>query len=398
MSAVELIAHLRSRDPSICLAVAALLKAPDAAGATPFGATAVAYREDYLGALRQAAGDTGRPDPGTLSVDDVRRHLATSVLPRLATEGIIEEYARGWAQDTPARFLPVIWEQLGPVAGDARRDLLEAAARGMITHSTGEHAARIETAGRASVIEGVNLTKTYNRRAVVDDVHVRLAQGEIVGLLGPNGAGKTTTFYMLVGLIAPERGRILLDGEEISGLPMFERARRGIGYLAQEPSVFRKLTVEENLMAILETLPIDHAERERRLEGLLDELSIRHLRRNRAFSLSGGERRRLEITRALVTHPKFMLLDEPFSGVDPIAVHDIQTIVAGLRHKGIGVLITDHNVEQTLDIVDRAYIMFEGRVQVAGTVRELVFDDRVAELYLGPTLTARLRARLSPAA
>ena len=151
-------------------------------------------------------------------------------------------------------------------------------------------------------------------------------------------------------------------------------------------------------MAILETLPIDHAERERRLEGLLDELSIRHLRRNRAFSLSGGERRRLEITRALVTHPKFMLLDEPFSGVDPIAVHDIQTIVAGLRHKGIGVLITDHNVEQTLDIVDRAYIMFEGRVQVAGTVRELVFDDRVAELYLGPTLTARLRARLSPAA
>jgi lipopolysaccharide export system ATP-binding protein len=257
---------------------------------------------------------------------------------------------------------------------------------------------RIASPGRASVVEGVNLTKSYNRRAVVDDVHVRLAQGEIVGLLGPNGAGKTTTFYMLVGLIAPERGRILLDGEDISGLPMFERARRGIGYLAQEPSVFRKLTVEENLMAILETLPIEHAERQRRLEALLDELSIRHLRRNRAFSLSGGERRRLEITRALVTHPKFMLLDEPFSGVDPIAVHDIQTIVAGLRHKGIGVLITDHNVEQTLDIVDRAYIMFEGRVQVAGTVRELVFDDRVAELYLGPTLTARLRARLSPAA
>jgi lipopolysaccharide export system ATP-binding protein len=268
----------------------------------------------------------------------------------------------------------------------------------MITHSTGEHAAPIASSGHASVIEGVNLTKSYNRRAVVDDVHVRLAQGEIVGLLGPNGAGKTTTFYMLVGLIAPERGRILLDGREISGLPMFERARRGIGYLAQEPSVFRKLTVEENLMAILETLPIDHAERQRRLEALLDELSIRHLRRNRAFSLSGGERRRLEITRALVTHPKFMLLDEPFSGVDPIAVHDIQTIVAGLRHKGIGVLITDHNVEQTLDIVDRAYIMFEGRVQVSGTVRDLVFDDRVAEMYLGPTLTARLRARLSPAA
>jgi lipopolysaccharide export system ATP-binding protein len=162
--------------------------------------------------------------------------------------------------------------------------------------------------------------------------------------------------------------------------------------------VFRKLTVEENLLAILETLPISYEERLRRLESLLDELSIRHLRRNRAYSLSGGERRRLEITRALVTHPKFMLLDEPFSGVDPIAVHDIQTIVAGLRHKGIGVLITDHNVEQTLDIVDRAYIMFEGKVQVSGTVRALVYDDRVAELYLGPTLTARLRSRLSPAA
>ncbi|MEK6769120.1 MAG: LPS export ABC transporter ATP-binding protein [Gemmatimonadota bacterium] len=247
-------------------------------------------------------------------------------------------------------------------------------------------------------MEGTGLTKTYGGRRVVDGVDVRLSQGEIVGLLGPNGAGKTTTFYMLVGLVKPQEGQILLDGEEISALPMYQRARRGIGYLAQEPSVFRKLTVEENLMAILETLPIDHGERLRRLERLLDELSIRHLRRSRAYSLSGGERRRLEITRALVTHPKFMLLDEPFSGVDPIAVHDIQTIVAGLRHKGIGVLITDHNVEQTLDIVDRAYIMFEGRVQVAGTVRELVFDDRVAELYLGPTLTARLRARLSPAA
>jgi lipopolysaccharide export system ATP-binding protein len=248
------------------------------------------------------------------------------------------------------------------------------------------------------VLEGLGLTKTYGTRAVVDDVNVRLAQGEIVGLLGPNGAGKTTTFYMLVGLIAPQRGRILLDGADISSLPMFRRARQGIGYLAQEPSVFRKLTVEENLLAILETMKLSRAERERRLEELLDELGIRYLRRNRAYALSGGERRRLEITRALVTRPKFMLLDEPFSGVDPIAVHDIQKIVAGLRHKGIGVLITDHNVEQTLDIVDRAYIMFEGRVQVAGTVRELVYDDRVAELYLGPTLTARLRARLSPAA
>jgi lipopolysaccharide export system ATP-binding protein len=179
---------------------------------------------------------------------------------------------------------------------------------------------------------------------------------------------------------------------------MYQRARRGIGYLAQEPSVFRKLTVEQNVMAILETQPLGDRERDERLESLLDELSIKHLRAVPAFNLSGGERRRLEITRALVTAPKFMLLDEPFAGVDPIAVHDIQTIVAGLRRRGIGVLITDHNVEQTLDIVDRAYIVFEGRVQVAGTVRELVFDDRVADLYLGPTLTARLRARLSAAA
>ncbi|MBI4542807.1 MAG: LPS export ABC transporter ATP-binding protein [Gemmatimonadetes bacterium] len=257
---------------------------------------------------------------------------------------------------------------------------------------------RPETPLGASRLEGLGLTKSYGRRTVVDRVDIALEQGEIVGLLGPNGAGKTTTFYMLVGLVAPQAGRIVLDGKDIGAMPMYRRARRGIGYLPQEPSVFRRLTVEENLAAILETLPVDDDERARRLEVLLDELSIRHLRRNKAYSLSGGERRRLEITRALVTRPKFMLLDEPFSGVDPIAVHDIQTIVAGLRHKGIGVLITDHNVEQTLDIVDRAYIMFEGRVQVAGTVRELVFDDRVAELYLGPTLTARLRARLSPAA
>jgi lipopolysaccharide export system ATP-binding protein len=233
---------------------------------------------------------------------------------------------------------------------------------------------------------------------VVDDVDVALQQGEIVGLLGPNGAGKTTTFYMIVGLVRPDVGRIYVDDDDISSLPMYQRARRGIGYLAQEPSVFRKLTVEENVLAILETLRLPRAERDARLEHLLDELSIKHLRREKAYKLSGGERRRLEITRALVTQPKFMLLDEPFAGVDPIAVNDIQSIVADLRRRQIGVLITDHNVEQTLDIVDRAYILFEGRVQVAGSVRDLVFDDRVADLYLGPTLTARLRARLGAAA
>jgi len=233
---------------------------------------------------------------------------------------------------------------------------------------------------------------------VVDSVSVKVEQGEIVGLLGPNGAGKTTTFYLITGLIRPESGRVILDGKDVTSLPMYKRARLGIGYLAQEPSIFRRLTVEDNIRAILEVRGLSDQDRERELERVLDELSIRHLRRARAYSLSGGERRRLEITRALVTEPKFMLLDEPFAGVDPIAVHDIQTIVAGLRHRGIGVLITDHNVEQTLDIVDRAYIMFDGKVQAAGTVRDLVYNDRVAQRYLGPTLTTRLRARLEAVA
>ncbi|MGH7532901.1 MAG: LPS export ABC transporter ATP-binding protein [Gemmatimonadales bacterium] len=248
---------------------------------------------------------------------------------------------------------------------------------------------------RPSVLRGRGLMKSFKRRAVVNDVNVEVRQGEIVGLLGPNGAGKTTTFYLLTGLILADDGEVTLDGQDISRAPMYERARAGIGYLAQEPSIFRRLSVEDNVMAVLETLPLPAAERQRRLESMLDELSIKHLRSSKAYSLSGGERRRLEITRALVTGPKFMLLDEPFAGVDPIAVHDIQTIVAGLRHRGIGVLITDHNVEQTLDIVDRAYIMFEGKVQVEGPVRDLVFDDRVAQLYFGPTLTGRLRARLA---
>ncbi len=399
MTAPPLLAQLTGRDTSVCLALAALLKAADAEGGTPFGAAALAYREDYIEAVRRAAGEAGHADPGTLSVDDVRRHLATSVLPRLATESLIDDPGRGWSEASVIRFQAEPWTALSADRGASRQALLEAAWRGMTTHTTGEHAAEAPSDRPVrSVLEAFGLRKTYSRRAVVDNVDVRLGQGEIVGLLGPNGAGKTTTFYMMVGLITPEAGRIVLDGKDISALPMFRRARLGLGYLAQEPSVFRKLTVEQNLLAILETMPITHEERAHRLEALLDELSIKHLRRNKAYSLSGGERRRLEITRALVTRPKFMLLDEPFSGVDPIAVHDIQTIVAGLRHKGIGVLITDHNVEQTLDIVDRAYIMFEGKVQVSGTVRSLVFDDRVAELYLGPTLTARLRARLSPAA
>jgi lipopolysaccharide export system ATP-binding protein len=240
---------------------------------------------------------------------------------------------------------------------------------------------------------GEGLTKIYRKRRVVDDIAISVTQGEIVGLLGPNGAGKTTTFYMIVGLIPADRGRVFLDKENLTDVPMYQRARKGLGYLAQEPSVFRKLTVEQNVKAILETLNLSKEEEAARLEELLEELSLAHLRGNKAYLLSGGERRRLEITRALVQQPKFMLLDEPFAGIDPIAVHDIQDIVSSLKGRGIGVIISDHNVEQTLEIVDRAYIMYEGQISISGTVSELVWDDEVARIYLGPALTARMRTR-----
>lgn len=259
------------------------------------------------------------------------------------------------------------------------------------THATVPPAHRV-VPGSAR-LDAQGLVKTYKKRRVVNDVDIHLNQGEIVGLLGPNGAGKTTTFYMMVGLIAPERGRVLLDHENVTTVPMYRRARKGIGYLAQEPSIFRKLSVEENVLAVLQMLGISKREQHARLEILLDELGIKHLRDSKAYALSGGERRRLEITRALVGQPKFMLLDEPFAGVDPIAVHDIQQIVGDLKRRNIGVLISDHNVEQTLDIVDRAYIMYDGRVRISGTVSELVWNDEVAEIYLGPTLTARMRQR-----
>jgi lipopolysaccharide export system ATP-binding protein len=246
-----------------------------------------------------------------------------------------------------------------------------------------------------ATLKAKGLVKIYRKRRVVNNVDLHVSQGEIVGLLGPNGAGKTTTFYMMVGLIAPDAGRVLLDNEDLTDVPMYRRARKGVGYLAQEPSVFRKLTVEENVLAVLQMLGISKREQRERLEVLLDELGIKHLRKSKAYALSGGERRRLEITRALVGQPKFMLLDEPFAGVDPIAVHDIQQIVADLRRRNIGVLISDHNVEQTLDIVDRACIMYDGGVRISGTVSELVWNDEVAEIYLGPTLTARMRQRYS---
>lgn len=380
---------LAGRDPSIPLAVAALLRTAGGAGAATFGALAVAYREDYLELRRREWGEVVA-QRGQLAVDEARRHLEDSVLPRLSDAGLIAPLEGPLDDARLVQFTPATWDALRREVSSNHEWLLTRALEAVREAESG--AAQVALSG--SVLGAEGLTKIYRRRRVVDDVHLELRQGEIVGLLGPNGAGKTTTFYMIVGLVRPDAGQIFMDGVNISRMPMYRRARRGIGYLAQEPSVFRKLTVEENILAILETLPITEGERHERLETLLDELSIKHLRTVKAYKLSGGERRRLEITRALVTSPKFMLLDEPFAGVDPIAVNDIQTIVAGLRRRGIGVLITDHNVEQTLDIVDRAYIMFEGRVQVAGSVRELVFDDRVADVYLGPTLTARLRERL----
>ncbi len=392
-----LTALLATRDSSLALAAAALTRIADLQGRATFGELAIAYREEFL-KLRAHAKGTSLPEAGggSLSVDEARTNLGNSVLPRLAVLKVVVMPTGALWSEAPVSFTAEAWTELSGEADRGARRLLDAAEHALARAEavSGEHP---QVSG-GSRLEAAGLVKSYKGRRVVNDVTVRLEQGEIVGLLGPNGAGKTTTFYMITGLIRPDTGRIELDGRDITGEPMYRRARAGIGYLAQEPSVFRKLSVEDNVLAILETLPVAEAERRRRLEGLLDELAIKHLRRQKAYQLSGGERRRLEITRALVTEPKFMLLDEPFAGVDPIAVHDIQTIVAGLRHRGIGVLITDHNVEQTLDIVDRAYIMFEGRVQVSGTVRELVFDDRVADLYLGPTLTARLRARLSPAA
>ena len=228
-----------------------------------------------------------------------------------------------------------------------------------------------------------HLVKGYSGRPVVDGVDLRVRRGEIVGLLGPNGAGKTTTFAMMVGYVAPDGGRILLDERDLTGVPMYQRARFGIGYLAQEPSIFRKLTVEQNILAILETLDLTRVQRRQRLDSLLNELGITHLARQRAFTLSGGEKRRLEITRALVTSPQFILLDEPFSGIDPITVFEAQEIIRELRKRGLGILLTDHNVRETLEITDRAYIMAEGRVLIAGTAHELITDPRAREIYLG---------------
>ena len=234
-----------------------------------------------------------------------------------------------------------------------------------------------------SLLKTEGLVKYYGKRRVVNTVSIEIRRGEIVGLLGPNGAGKTTTFYMITGMVKPTSGKVYINGRDISKFPMYRRSRMGIGYLSQEPSVFRKLSVEDNIKAILETLGISRQERKQRLEGLLDELGLKKLRDNKAFTLSGGERRKVEITRALVTNPQYILLDEPFSGVDPIAVEEIQRIVYELKNKNIGVLITDHNVHETLSITDRAYLLFEGRVLKYGTAEFLANDADARKLYLG---------------
>lgn len=234
-----------------------------------------------------------------------------------------------------------------------------------------------------ALLETKQLRKSYNGRAVVNGVDITINPGEIVGLLGPNGAGKTTTFYMATGVIKPDSGSILFDHRDVSRYPMHKRAQLGIGYLSQEPSIFRKLTVEENILAILETLDLPRHERKKRLEELLNELGIAHLRKSRAYTLSGGERRRLEITRALVTHPLCILLDEPFSGIDPIAVSDCQHLIQELRSKGLGILLTDHNVRETLSITDRAYIMYEGKILISGTKNDLLSNKEARKIYLG---------------
>jgi lipopolysaccharide export system ATP-binding protein len=383
-------AALRPHDASVAIALAELVRHADDGGAMDRGewisAVWNAYREEV-------AGSTGGRGGVTVPAEQMGQYLQEHVLRPLSEAGIASGEPEGPAWER-VRLAPAAWAQTAPNR-EATALQLMAVARGLLAggREAGQGAVAAAGAEGGSTLKARSLVKIYRRRKVVNQVDLDVTQGEIVGLLGPNGAGKTTTFYMIVGLIPPTEGVVLINDDDLTGVPMFRRARRGIGYLAQEPSVFRKLTVEDNILAILETVERNRGRRKQRLEELLNELSLSHLRKAKAYALSGGERRRVEITRALVSQPKFMLLDEPFAGIDPIAVHDIQQIVAELKHRTIGVIITDHNVEQTLDIVDRAYIMDDGRVRASGTPAELVWNDEVAEIYLGPTLTVRMRER-----
>lgn len=382
-------------DGSVALAVLELVRVADGQGRADRSDWVTAVRTAHARYTPQGAvigrGTASEAD----SAEQLGAYLRDNVLSRLAAEEIATADTAGenWQY---VRFEEPLWNAVTPRREAVLRDV-EETVRNLLGDEGREIVIpRPEDAPRRrtdSTLRAESLVKVYHRRKVVNEVSIGVSQGEIVGLLGPNGAGKTTTFYMVVGLIRPDRGRVFLDDRELTETPMYRRAQVGVGYLAQEPSIFRKLTVEENILAILETMKLSKEERRSRLEQLLDELGLKPLRKSKAYSLSGGERRRLEITRALVSRPKFMLLDEPFAGVDPIAVHDIQQIVADLRHRGIGVIISDHNVEQTLEIVDRAYIMYDGRVRVSGTVAELVWNDDVAEIYFGPTLTGRMRER-----
>ena len=373
-------------------ALHAIVRAADANGAARIRDVAANYRNDYLHVLRAKGVDAER-EAARLGQDEVRAYLLTSSLPRLAEAGIILPLdGDGETDAASVRISPNLWKDIAPHRTEFAELMRETGEHSRLALSTPPRPALVG----GSVLEAEGLTKIYRGRKVVNDVALRLQQGEIVGLLGPNGAGKTTTFYMIVGLdravIGPHPAR--WEGHH-------QACRCTSGRVTESAICRRSLPSSGSFPS--RTTFWRYSRRFRchrpsvteRLEKLLDELGIKRLRKNKAYALSGGERRRLEITRALVTDPKFMMLDEPFAGVDPIAVHDIQTIVAGLRHRGIGVLISDHNVEQTLDIVDRAYIMFDGQVKVSGTVRDLVFDDTVADIYLGPTLTARLRERFS---
>lgn len=428
-------------DLSKLIALRALVDRVNGDGSVERANWLTGVREEYQ---RWYARHNAHGHPENFPADETLRYLDEHIVRTLAADGVLQPVLVPGAVDGPGPDGDLPWHAVrlstwaaGEVDGERDRvlDLLDARIRTILEHTndpapsavpnevpdaptnaaTGlidlppapqmDGPAMHEDAAEAPIRPGEmlvpggatlaakGLVKVYRKRRVVNEVDVHVSQGEIVGLLGPNGAGKTTSFYMMVGLIRPDKGKVFIGPRDLTGVPMFKRARAGIGYLAQEPSIFRKLTVEENVMAILQMMKIKRSDRKARLEQLLDELSIKHLRKTRAYALSGGERRRLEITRALVGNPKFMLLDEPFAGVDPIAVHDIQQIVSDLRRRGIGVLISDHNVEQTLDIVDRAYIMYDGRVRVSGTVAELVWNEEVAEIYLGPTLTARMRER-----
>jgi len=377
---------------TVLLALRGLLVGADAEGVTDRGEWVAGVRR----ALARTSRATGGEGPISLEASETARQLEERALPSLESAGVAarEPEGKGWER---IRIEPELWATVQPdrdaLVEEIQRSVRDLMARRRASVHVSRKAGPTEHGSR---LWAQGLTKIYKKRKVVNDVDISVQQGEIVGLLGPNGAGKTTTFYMIVGLIPPNEGTVHLDDRELTQTPMYKRARLGVGYLAQEPSIFRKLTVEENVRAILETLKLPKKQEKERLEELLDELSIAHLRKSKAYSLSGGERRRLEITRALVQRPKFMLLDEPFAGIDPIAVNDIQTIVAELKTRDIGIIISDHNVEQTLEIVDRAYIMFEGRIRVSGTVSELVWNDEVAEIYLGPALTQRMRKRFHP--